>query len=128
MKIRLTKKLLASLPDALRVKIGDWSAAHSKRHISVSAATRFYIHEDARYTAYGPDMRSMTVRAGGEWAGFTDLMPGGEYPLPPGCTVVVTGFFQGLAWLTVHHNPAQAPAELASLTALVTGALDYPTE
>jgi hypothetical protein len=119
MKIRLNKQFLFSLPSALRVKIGDWSAAHGKRHISVNRATRFYIQEDARYTAYGPDLRSMTVRAGGEWAGVTELMPGGECPLPPGCTVVATGFFLGHAWLTVYHNPAQAPAELAGLTALV---------
>lgn len=107
MKIRLNKKTLAALPIQLRPMVEEWRARWGKSAIAVNYRDKFYIEEDAKYTAFSADLSDVkTVRAGGEWNGVSLLVPGSDCPLPIGCTVLVTGLFQGEPWLTIYHNPA----------------------
>jgi len=106
MKMRINKALLSKLPPAIARIVSDFRERHHKSSISADRRSSFYIEEDARYTAFGPDGRSMTVRASGEWAGVTALMPGSTCPLPENCCVVETGFFLGHAFLNIYENPA----------------------
>lgn len=107
MKIRLNKKTLAAMPAPIRLLVEDWQRQWRKAFISLNAVDKFYVDEDAKITAFSPDLStSKTVRAAGEFAGFTELMPGQHCPLPPGCTAVASGFFCGHPWLTIYHNPA----------------------
>ena len=76
MKIRINKALLSQLPPSIAAIVSDFRDRYHKSSISADRRSSFYIQEDARYTAFGPDGRSMTVRAGGEWAGVTELTPG----------------------------------------------------
>lgn len=115
MKIRLNKTTLAAMPAPVRDVVAEWRDRYRKSFIGFERASKFYIEEDARFTAFGPDLRSMSVRAGGEWAGVTALMPGRDCPLPPGCTVVETGFFCGNPYLSIIHNPESVP-EIAAFT------------
>ena len=93
MKIKINKALLASLPSSVASIVSEFRATTRKSSISVDRRSSFWIQEDAKYTAFGPDGRSITVRASGEFAGVTDLAPGRECPLPLDCLVVETGRF-----------------------------------
>ena len=105
MKIRINKATLAQMPAAIASIVSDFRDNEHKSSISVDRRSSFYIQEDARYTAFGPDGRSMTVRAGGEWAGVTALMPGSNCPLPGNCCVIEIGRFLGHAFLNIYENP-----------------------
>lgn len=114
-RIRLNKTTLAAMPAPVRDVVVAWRERYGRTFIGFERASKFYIQEDARFTAFGPDLRSMTVRAGGEWAGVTNLMPGRHCPLPAGCTVVETGFFCGVPYLSIFHNP-ESVREIAAFT------------
>ena len=104
MKLRINKALLSRLPPSIAEIVKDFRDVHQKAFISVDRRPSFYIQEDARYTAFGPDGRSMTVRASGEWSGITELAPGSNCPLPENCCVVETGYFLGHAFLNIYDN------------------------
>ena len=106
MKVKINKALLASLPTSIASIVAEFRATTRKSSISVDRRSSFWIQEDAKYTAFGPDGRSITVRAGGEFAGVTDLLPGRECKLPENCLVIETGRFCGLAFLNVYENPS----------------------
>ena len=105
MKIRINKALLQKLPAPISAIVSEFRDRHHKTHISGDRRSSFYVQEDAAYTAFGPDGRSLAVRAGGEWAGVTALLPGQTCPLPVGCVIVEQGFFLGHAFLNVYENP-----------------------
>lgn len=108
MKIRLNKKTIAALPAEVRTLVLAWKEQWHKAAFAVKYASRFYVEEDARFTGFSADLKkSLSIRAAGEWAGLTELTPGSHCPLPPGCTMVATGFFCGEPWLTIYHNPSQ---------------------
>ena len=106
MKIRINKSLLSRLPAPIAAIVSEFRDRSHKTHISGDRRSSFYVTEDATYTAFGPDGKSMTIRAGGEWAGVTALMPGHLCPLPQGCVIVEQGFFCGVPYLNVYENPA----------------------
>lgn len=105
MKYKLNKANLAKIPGPIRKMVEGWRLLYRKSTISVERCTKVYVQEDARYTAFSLDLSvSQTERAAGEWAGLTRLSPTAEIALPPGCTLVATGFFCGVPWLTLYHN------------------------
>lgn len=105
MKLRISRKTLKQLPPHVASLVKEWKDQEHRAFFSVEDRKSFYIDEDARYTAFSADgTKQKTVRAAGEFAGFTELAPGKHCPLPEGCVVVATGIFCGLAWLTIYHN------------------------
>jgi len=109
MKLRINRDTLMALPAPVRSEVEEWKQRYRKAHFNLEAAERFTIEEDARYTAFSADMgRTVAARAAGEWAGASGLRPGASCDLPQGCTVVATGIFCGLPWLTIYHNPNSA--------------------
>jgi len=122
MKVRLNKATLAAMPEPIRAVVAEWRERYHKTTIGIEHCTSFYIEEDAHFTAFSPDLElTKSVRAGGEWAGATELRPGSRCPLPAGCTMIEEGLFCGVPYLTIFHNPAPFDA-LASglLPALLT--------
>lgn len=121
MKYRINKALLADLPPPVARVVADWQAEHRKTYISIEDTAQFYVQEDARFHAINlATGASCQVRAGGEWAGVTNLMPGGRCALPANNVVVATGFFCGEPWLTIYHNSkcdgvTLPPGELTAL-------------
>lgn len=117
MKYKLNKANLSKIPGPVRDLVAEWKARYRKSTISVERCTKVYVQEDARYTAFSPDLSaSQTERAAGEWAGMTRLSPTAEITLPSGCTLVATGFFCGVPWLTLYHNDSPDLAGLIEPT------------
>lgn len=112
MKYTLSKAFYAKLPAPIADHIRAWAQTHHVRTVSVQMRAKVYIEEDAAYTAFSLDCTAQkTARAAGEWAGASGLRPSAECAIPPGCTLVETGFFMGKAYLNVNHNdsvPAMA--------------------
>lgn len=116
---RLNKSFYAALPSPIADHIRAWAARRRCRSVTVHCASRFYIAEDANYTAFSPDCSlTKTAGAAGEWFGPSGLRPGAECPLPRGCSVVEEGRFCGAPYLTLTHNAALALAEVPSRPAI----------
>jgi len=104
-KVRITKAVLAQLPEQLAEMIAEWKREYHKAHFSVEDCTEFYAGEDDHLRAFSPDFKSSArLRVAGEWAGLTGVTPGDRCPLPVGCVVAATGIFCGWPWLHVYTN------------------------
>jgi len=118
MKLAISKYAMAPLPGPIRNHIQQWKARHRRRFFHLEARAKFYTAEDARYTAYNiTSGRSLSARAGGEWAGIGEFMPNRECPLPPGNWMVEESWVCGTPCLAVFFNDdftTTGPAPLAT--------------
>ncbi len=107
-KQRINRAFLLGLPGPIREIVEDWQATYRKAIITMTDCTSLYIEEDAKYTAFSPNMaKQLTVRAAGEFNGMSQLRPGASCPLPPRCVMVASGFFCGVPWLTIYRGRSE---------------------
>ncbi len=106
-KFRISKAFLAQLPAPVAEQVRTWAEMRRVNSICVEYRSRFFVAEDANYTAFSPDCGTQkSARAAGEWSGPTGLRPGAECPIPTGCTVIETGIFCGRHFLNIFNNNA----------------------
>jgi len=105
MKVRINAAVLSQLPPVLREIVEKFRKEKRKSHFNIEYRRKVFCQEDATYTAFSPDLSKKVVqRAAGEWAGMTRLSPTAEINLPPGGTIVETGYFLGVPFLNIFHN------------------------
>lgn len=105
MKVRLNKETLSQMPQAVRTLVTGWKQQYRKSFISVETVQQFYAPEDSKVTVINLiSDDSKTVRAAGEFAGYTKLSPCAAIPLPEGCVAVITGFFLGHPYLELKQG------------------------
>ena len=111
MKHRLNSAFYAQLPQPIAAFIREWAKKSRKAHVSVENRAQICIEEDARYMAFSADCtKQQSARAAGEWAGPAGLLPCAVCSIPPGCTLIETGYFLGKPFLHVFHNGAMPEA------------------
>lgn len=127
MKVRITKQLLADMPEQVRRIVVEWKARHHKAFINVNDAKQLLPPEDASVTMINLTTGAQKEqRVAGEFAGYTRLSPTAIVPLPPGCVCVCTGFFLGHAWLSIYQNGEQIKTPPLKLSGIMVEC-DPPT-
>ena len=111
MKFRLNKQILADMPEQVRSVVQEWKNRHHKAFINVERSwpTGHLVQEDHHYVAINLlTGDSKEARAGGEWAGMGDFLPGSNVKIPYGCILIEHGFFCGHPHLTIYQAPLEA--------------------
>lgn len=105
MKVRLNKKTLSEMPEAVRAIVSDWKTHYGKAFISVENRTSFFVGEDSRVTLLNLiDGSAASAQAAGDFAGMTQLSPNAQIPLVPGVVAIEQGFFCGLPYLNLFQG------------------------
>lgn len=116
-KVRITKALLADMPEQVRNLVEDWRSQYRKAFVRVERCTSFCAAESARVTminlSTGKGQREVVA---GEFAGFTRLSPTAQIPVPEGCVAVEVGFFCGEPFLTIHQHGEPEARQLSGAT------------